>query len=130
MCSAFRCGSHDHAICFDFNALTVKRPFPTIRTSTTYSGFVKENRAMITPMLQRTPKRLAKRREMARYRERNKRGVPYVGGDPPPALIDVLIDTDWLKPDEAGDPRAIFDAMCQALLSTKKIVGTPTQHEP
>jgi hypothetical protein len=72
-------------------------------------------------VLQRTPKREAKRREVQRYRERNKRGVPYVGGDPPPALIDTLIDTEWLTAEEAGDPRAIFSAMCAALLSIRKL---------
>ena len=72
-------------------------------------------------MLQRTPRREAKRRQMARWRQRNKRGVPYVGGDPPPALIDVLIDTDWLAVEEAADPRAIFRAMCSALLSIRKM---------
>jgi hypothetical protein len=51
----------------------------------------------------------------------------YVGGDPPPVLIDILIDTDWLAVEEAADPRAIFRAMCSALLSIQKNVDAPTQ---
>jgi hypothetical protein len=73
-------------------------------------------------MLERTPKREAKRRQMRRWRARDRSGVPYVGGDPPAALIDVLIDHEWLTAEEAGDPHKIFGAMCAALLTVRKKV--------
>jgi hypothetical protein len=82
-------------------------------------------------MLQRTPKCEAKRREMQRWRARDKSGVPYVGGDPPPEVIDVLIDHEWLTAQEAADPRMIFAAMCAALLTVrKKNVEPPTHSNP
>jgi hypothetical protein len=67
-------------------------------------------------MLQRTPRREAKRRQMARWRQRNKRGVPYVGGDRPPALIDIPAR------DLQGD---VFSVALD-----QKNVDAPTQREP
>jgi hypothetical protein len=71
-------------------------------------------------MLERTPKRESKRRKMARWRARNRSGVPYAGGDPSPEVIEVLIDAKWLAEAEAGDGHAIFDAMNAAILSLRK----------
>jgi len=71
-------------------------------------------------MLQRSPKREAKRRKMQRWRARNRSGVPYAAGDPSPEVIEILIDTKWLTEVEAGDGHAIFDAMNAAIRSLRK----------
>jgi hypothetical protein len=77
-------------------------------------------------MLQRTPKREAKRRQMRRWRARDRSGVPYAGGDPSPETIAILIEDRWLAEAEAGDGHAIFDAMNAAIRARKKFVGPTT----
>jgi len=63
----------------------------------------------------------AKRRQQQRWRERVKSGLPYVGGDPWPVVIERLIEYEHLNPDQAAHPHAIFDAMMRALATLPKI---------
>jgi hypothetical protein len=75
---------------------------------------------MLARMLQRLPHREAKRRRQARWRERQRRDLIYVGGDVPRRVVENLIDTEWLRPEEAADRRAIMAAMVAALNSVRK----------
>jgi hypothetical protein len=70
-------------------------------------------------MLQRT-KREAKRHRQQRWRKRQRQDLRYVGGDVPLDVIENLIATEWLRPQEGDDRAAIFAAMVAALRSISK----------
>jgi hypothetical protein len=71
-------------------------------------------------MLNRVSARERNRAKQARWRERQRRDVMWVQGDVPRRVVENLIDTKWLREDEATDSRAIMAAMVAALRSINR----------
>ena len=59
-------------------------------------------------------------RRQARWRERQRRDVLVVNGEVPRAIVEALVDLQWLRPEEAGSRAAIHAAMVAALQSIRR----------
>lgn len=84
--------------------------------------------ALWVAMLMRLPARELRRQRNRRYRDRQRRDVLVVTGEIPRRVVENLIDTEWLHPEAASNPRAIMAAMVAALRSISKYNRDASTH--